>query len=60
MEFGGGFLGELELFLFINNFDMEIRRHNEQALSIVVRDIQKLQRFIFNHFRINLRELEFR
>jgi len=59
MEFGGGVLGEFELFLFINNFDMEIHRHNEHALSIVVRDIQKLQRFIFNHFRINLRELEF-
>jgi hypothetical protein len=36
MELGGGFLGELELFLFINNFDMKIHRHNEHALSIVV------------------------
>jgi hypothetical protein len=39
MELGGGVLGELELFLFINNFDMEIHCRDEKVLSIVVRDI---------------------
>lgn len=34
MEFGGGFLGEFELLLFINNFDRHFVHHNEQWLSI--------------------------
>ena len=29
MEFGGGFLGEFEVFLFINNFDTQITRQDD-------------------------------
>ena len=35
MEFGGGFLGEFEVFLFINNFDTLFVHHDEQCLSII-------------------------
>jgi hypothetical protein len=35
MEFGGGFLGEFEEFLFINNFDRHFVHHDEQWLSKV-------------------------
>jgi hypothetical protein len=30
MEFGGGFLGEFEVFLFINNFDTKITRQDDR------------------------------
>lgn len=35
MELGGGFLGEFEVFLFINNFDIRMHAHDGQALSII-------------------------
>jgi hypothetical protein len=34
MDFGGGFLGEFELFLVINNFDRHFVHHKDQWPSI--------------------------